>query len=210
MLAAVDRAVVLDPNNPTGERAGPDRLRRIALALGAGRLIVDAAFADGDEGTSFDPVTHEAIVLRSVGKFFGLAGIRLGFALGHKATVDALRRAVAPWGVAHPTRWIGTRALADRDWQIDQRARIRDTQAWLRARLVAAFPQQLVVSGGSFVTVFFSAEGAAAAAHAELASRAVFTRLGDNRRWLRFGLPPEHQRERLSAALRHVDGDTNP
>lgn len=204
MLADIDRAVVLDPNNPTAERAGPGRLSRIAAALGPGHLVIDAAFADCDHGASGGAVANEAVVLRSVGKFFGLAGIRLGFASGHQPTIDALHRAVEPWGVTHPARWIGTRALADRDWQIGQRARIRDAEVWLRARLVDAFPDHIIASAGSFVAVFFTTDGAATAAHHTLARRGVLTRLGDNGRWLRFGLPAQCQRERLSAGLCHV------
>ncbi|HET7314127.1 threonine-phosphate decarboxylase CobD [Salinisphaera sp.] len=201
MLANIDRAVVLDPNNPSGERAVSGRLGRFAAALGPGRLVVDAAFADCAGGLSFDPFANDAIVLRSVGKYFGLAGMRLGFAFGHKPVIEALHGAVEPWGVAHPARWIGARALADRDWQIGQNARIRDGEAWLRARLADVFPGHGIAGAGLFVTVFFPAEGAAAAAHEALARRGVLTRLGDNGRWLRFGLPLKSQRERLSQAL---------
>ncbi|MES1953633.1 threonine-phosphate decarboxylase CobD [Salinisphaera hydrothermalis] len=201
MCSELDRAVVLDPNNPTGERAAPERLGRLAAALGPGRLIVDAAFADCSDGLSFDPLDSDAVVLRSVGKFFGLAGMRLGFAFGHAATVDTLRPAVEPWGVAHPARWIGTRALADTDWQRGQRARIDDTETWLRACLTDAFPGRTIATGGLFVTVFFQGEAEAGALHDALARRGVLTRLGDNGHWLRFGLPAETQRERLSCAL---------
>lgn len=207
MLGDIDFAVVLDPNNPTGERAAADRLSRLAATLGPGRLVVDAAFADCGDGMSFDPIASDAVVLRSVGKFFGLAGMRLGFVFGHRPTVDALHRALEPWGVAHPARWIGARALLDRDWQIGQRARIRDSEIWLRARLVDIFPGHDIASAGLFVTVFFTANGEAATAHHALAGRGVLTRLGDNGFWLRFGLPAENQRERLSQALCQVEAE---
>ena len=210
MTPELDRAVVLDPNNPTGERAAFGRLGRLATALGPGRLIVDAAFADCADGVSFDALDNDAIVLRSVGKFFGLAGMRLGFAFGHEVAIEALRRAVEPWGVAHPARWIGARALFDTDWQRGQRARITDGETWLRARLADAFPGQTIASGGLFVTVFFDRETEAAGVHEALARRGVLTRLGDNGHWLRFGLPSEAQREWLSGALCDVSAHGVP
>lgn len=203
-LDEIEYAVVLEPNNPTGERAAPDQLARIAATLGAGQLIVDAAFADCCGGLAFDPTACGAIVFRSVGKFFGLAGMRLGFACGHAPLIEALRGAAAPWGVAHPARWIGRQALADRDWQAGQQARIGDAETWLCALLADAFGGQILVSAGLFATVFFADETTARAAHDALARRGVLTRLGDNGRWLRFGLPQAEARERLAAALASV------
>lgn len=203
-LANIDCAVVLDPNNPSGERAAPGQIERLASALGEGRLIVDAAFADCAGGLSFDPSDCGVIALRSAGKFFGLAGIRLGFAYGHASCIKALGNLVEPWGVSHPARWIGRQALADCAWQVSQRERIRETGVWLQALLADVFPAQSIASAGLFMTVFFADSVSAPAAHEALALQGVLTRLGDNGSWLRFGLPREGERARLVDAFREA------
>lgn len=197
----IDHAVVIYPNNPTGEAAALDRLAVVGERLGAGRLIVDAAFADCLSDPGIEALPDNAIVLRSVGKFFGLAGIRLGFAIGVGPEIESLRSAVAPWGVARPARWIGRRALADGEWQAGQQRRIRQTETWLRALLVDTFPGRPVTSAGLFATVWFDTAHEAPDCHAALAEQGVLARLGDNKRWLRLGLPNEAGRDRLAGAL---------
>ena len=200
-VAQLDHAVVLAPNNPLGDMPDTDQLRALAATLGPGRLIVDAAFMDCVDAPPALPAS--AIVLRSVGKFFGLAGIRLGFVCGPPDALAPLDEAVQPWGVAHPARWIGRRALADTAWQIDQRARIHDGQAWLRDVLAAAQGAR-IVSGGLFVTALFQNETPAPRWHAALARQGILTRLGDDNRWLRVGLAPHAARARLRAGLQRA------
>ncbi|RJS92516.1 aminotransferase class I/II-fold pyridoxal phosphate-dependent enzyme [Salinisphaera sp. Q1T1-3] len=200
MVSGLDHAVVIAPNNPTGEWPPADRLAVIAEALGPQRLIVDAAFAGCRNVRPSFPET--AIVLRSVGKFFGLAGLRLGFVSAAAATLSPLAADIRPWGVSHPARWIGVRALADGQWQSMQRHRIARAEDALVSRLRATFGSAAgIVSGGLFVSVFFDAPGPAAAWHEALARRAILTRLGDDGHWLRFGLAPDDQASRLATAL---------
>jgi cobalamin biosynthetic protein CobC len=79
--------------------------------------------------------------------------------------------------------------LLDRDWQAEQQRRIADGAHSLTTLLDAYFSRQRIVTMGLFVTVFFDDAEQATAVHEALAEQAVLTRLGDNRRWLRFGLP---------------------
>ena len=197
----LDHAVVLAPNNPLGEMPDTEQLRALAATLGPGRLIVDAAFMDCVDAPPALPAS--AIVLRSVGKFFGLAGIRLGFVYGPPDILSPLNEAVQPWGVAHPARWIGCRALADTAWQREQRARIHAGQAWLGDVLATALDARLV-SGGLFVTALFENETSAPFWHAALARQGILTRLGDDDRWLRFGLVTHTARPRLRAGLQRA------
>ncbi|ERJ18791.1 Threonine-phosphate decarboxylase protein [Salinisphaera shabanensis E1L3A] len=191
LVDTLDHAVVISPNNPTGEQAAIDTLIVLAdkLARRDGLLLVDAAFADCHGELAMDGLPANTIVLRSLGKFFGLAGLRLGFMMGRGPAIAAVGAQLQPWGVSHPARWIGRRALLDLDWQAEQQRRIADGAHSLTTLLDAYFSRQRIVTMGLFVTVFFDDAEQATAVHEALADQAVLTRLGDNRRWLRFGLP---------------------
>ena len=197
--AGLDYAVLLAPNNPLGDMPTYADCQTIADRLGTGRLIVDAAFLDCASQPPMLPET--AITLRSVGKFFGLAGIRLGFAIGPPEALADLAQRVEPWGVSHPARWVGARALADEAWQAAQRRRIADGEAWLLDCLATHMPEARLASGGLFVTACFESPHAAPAWYAALARQGVLTRLGDDNHWLRFGLVRHTQRQRLATAV---------
>ncbi|HSK39578.1 MAG TPA: threonine-phosphate decarboxylase CobD, partial [Arenibaculum sp.] len=126
--AGADVAVVTNPNNPDGRRQDPERLLRLAdeLASRNGLLVVDEAFADvaPDISLAGQAGREGMCVLRSFGKFFGLAGIRLGFALGPAALVRHLGAVLGPWAVAGPAIEIGAAALADEGWAAAMRVNL--------------------------------------------------------------------------------------
>jgi cobalamin biosynthesis protein CobC len=129
-LAAFDAGVVVNPNNPDGRIVAPTDMAHIAgtLARRGGRLIVDEAFIDVfGRYSSLIPRLPPAgaIVLRSFGKAYGLAGLRLGFAAGSSEDCARLRDAIGPWAVSGPAIEIGRRALADEAWLADAVARLR-------------------------------------------------------------------------------------
>jgi cobalamin biosynthetic protein CobC len=129
---AADVIVLVNPNNPDGRIVSRSRLVEIAADLRrrGGWLIVDEAFADFDADATLVPVLSEnAIVLRSFGKTYGLAGIRLGFAVSESSVADRFRAALGPWAISGPAIDIGRRALSDRDWRNAAReARSADAQ----------------------------------------------------------------------------------
>jgi cobalamin biosynthetic protein CobC len=115
-LAGCDVAVVVNPNNPDGRLLSIDDLQR--AAGGFGLLIVDEAFMDVVQpSASLAPALPvNAVLLRSVGKAYGLAGLRLGFAVAQADLAALLRAALGPWAVSGPAISIGQRALADSAW----------------------------------------------------------------------------------------------
>ena len=120
-LKAADLATIVNPNNPDGRTVGKDLLLALAdeLRSHGGLLVVDEAFMDvGPAGASLgDEVARgNIIVLRSFGKFFGLAGLRLGFALAPADLAARLNASLGPWPVAGPAIVIGEAALADLSW----------------------------------------------------------------------------------------------
>ncbi len=199
-----DIVVITNPNNPDGRTVAPNRLEALAEELQGrgGTLIVDEAFADLDPNLSLVPTTDRPgrLVLRSFGKFYGLAGIRLGFAITSPEVAARIRQVLGPWAVSGPALTIGTRALADRAWANETRQRLANATARLSATLQDA---GMEILGGTGLFVL--------AAHPR--AEALFERLGragiyvrafpDRPHWLRFGLPAdEAAAQRLSAALR--------
>jgi cobalamin biosynthetic protein CobC len=117
---AWDVVVLTNPNNPDGAARDPAMLDEIAdrLARRGGWLVVDEAFADVAPGLSLAGSADRPgrIVLRSFGKFFGLPGLRLGFALAPPELAGRIAAALGPWAVSVPAIEVGARALDDAAW----------------------------------------------------------------------------------------------
>jgi cobalamin biosynthesis protein CobC len=198
-LAGADLAIVVNPNNPDGRQHDPAKL--LALLPQVGRLVVDESFADSVPGLSLAPEAGRPglIVLRSFGKFYGLAGLRLGFFLGSEADVAAFAGMSGPWPVSGPAIEIGRRALLDRDWADETRARLVRWSARLD-RLTKDAGWTLV--GGTPLFRLYET-GDAGAAQERLAEAKIWSRIFANSPgWLRLGLPGgEAEWERFAAAL---------
>lgn len=128
VLDETDVMVVCNPNNPTGHSLAPACLLAWAARLAArgGWLVVDEAFADTTPHTSVGRWSGQPglIVLRSVGKFFGLAGLRLGFVGAEANVLTGLAAMLGPWAVSGPAQQIALSALSDRSWQEATRSRL--------------------------------------------------------------------------------------
>ena len=194
-----DGALVLcNPNNPDGRRIpAPDLL---ALAARHALLVVDEAFADFEPQDSLAPhlPLPAVVVLRSFGKAYGLAGLRLGFALAEPALAARIRAALGPWAVSGPALHVGAAALADAAWLHGAGHRLRADAAALDRTLAAA---GLRVTGGT--SLFRLVETPGAAAWAERLGRAgILVRSFDEAPTrLRFGIPSGTDLQRLAAAL---------
>jgi cobalamin biosynthesis protein CobC len=203
-LAQADLAVIVNPNNPDGRVIERDRLLALAAGLRAkgGLLVVDEAFMDvgpRQHSLAGDVGQGGIVVLRSFGKFFGLAGLRLGFALSDAATVEALETQFGPWAVAGPALEYGIRALADIGWQDAMRASLTDAAA----RLDSLFDRFGVpVAGGTTLFRYLSLPDAAGLFSA-LGERGVLLRHFSGRpHVLRAGLPGSQEEWlRLESAL---------
>lgn len=187
--ADADVVVVTCPNNPDGRRFARGDLIALAAALAnrGGLLIVDEAFADADGDGSIAAAADTGVVaLRSFGKFYGLPGLRLGFALGDSETAASLAAAMGPWPVSTLAAEIGATALADADWRAATIARLESASARLDALLAAAGLEPL---GGTVLFRLASFDDAAGLFE-RLGRAGVYVRhFPDNDRWLRFGLP---------------------
>lgn len=200
-MEGADLAVIVNPNNPDGRVWGVPALTRLAGRVG--RLVVDESFADPDPAQSLAPhldrLGEGVVVLRSFGKFYGLAGLRLGFALAGPQTAGRMRALAGPWAVSGPAIAIGATALADRAWQAATAARLAKDRARLCA-LVAGAGWQVVGATDLFVT---AQTGCAQTAQDRLAAARIWTRrFPYSAGWLRLGLPGSTAEwDRLEAAL---------
>jgi cobalamin biosynthetic protein CobC len=195
-----DYAVLCNPNNPTGETHS--RAALLERARGVKLLVVDEAFIDAEPLASLaDCGLDNVVVLRSLGKFFGLAGARVGCASGAPALLDRLRAALGPWAVSHPARWAARLALADCVWQAAQRERLCAASRRL-ADLLRASGLGAPTGCTLFQTI---TTPRAAEIFAALARQGILVRTFTEPRALRFGLPGSaEQWQRLTACLKEI------
>lgn len=201
-LDRLDVLLLVNPNNPTGERFSAGQLLawHARLAGRGGWLVVDEAFMDVTPGDSLAAQTGAdgLVVLRSLGKFFGLAGARVGFVLAWPALLRQLAALFGPWAVNHPAREVVRLALSDLPWQQAARAELTQHSARLAALLSAAgLPPQ-----GGTPLFHYVPTPAAAAIHDALARQGILVRRFEQPAALRFGLPGgESEWFRLASAL---------
>jgi cobalamin biosynthetic protein CobC len=203
-LGDADLAIVVNPNNPDGRLLAAADLLALAEKLGrrAGILIIDEAFMDvAPLQTSLTREVRRGyiVVLRSFGKFFGLAGVRLGFAIAAEDIAARLRASLGPWAVSGPAIAIGAIALADSAWIETTRVRLERAAHRLDQLLAGA---GLEVAGGTALFRLVQTPRTAAL-YQELGRAGILVRrFAEYPTWLRFGLPGnERAWERLASAL---------
>lgn len=198
-LAGADLAVIVNPNNPDGRCFAPKDL--LTLLPRVGRLVIDESFADAVPQLSLAPEADRPrlLVLRSFGKFYGLAGLRLGFAIGNAADVAKLATASGPWPVSGAAIAIGCRALHDDAWAKDTSERLaRDC---IRLDDMARAQGWTLVGGTPLFRLYETAD--AIAAQERLARGQIWSRVfAQQPTWLRLGLPGgESEWARLTEVL---------
>lgn len=203
LAAATPYVLLCNPNNPTGDRhpraVAVDAAQQ--LKKRGGWLILDEAFIDPTPEESLTPLagTDEApnlIVFRSLGKFFGLAGARVGFLFAAPDLLARMADAMGPWAVAGPSRELARQALQDLGWQAATRAALSAAGQRLHDML-----QDLgeVRSTALFSTLTIHQSGEC---HEFLARRGILVRRFEQQPLLRFGLPGcETDWQRLQTAI---------
>ncbi|WGZ95073.1 MAG: threonine-phosphate decarboxylase CobD [Candidatus Thiothrix putei] len=202
-LPQLDVLVVVNPTNPTARYYDADILWNWLLALRRhdGWLVVDEAFMDAWDDSLirfWKTPPQQLVVLRSLGKFFGLAGVRLGFVWAKPEWLQQLAALQDDWSVSHPARWAGKQALADAAWQQQQTIRLVKASARLQ-RLLAKHYGVAVSSTQLFAYVPLPA---AQQEFVRLAQLGILVRLFQHPPALRFGLPAsESQWRRLKQGI---------
>lgn len=213
-----DIVLLINPNNPTGEhypKAYVDQLHKDIHAK-QGLLIIDEAFMDATPeesmvqafrrlnsatpqqvGAKHQDYSDALIILRSVGKFFGLAGIRLGFVLANETWLNAMALLLGPWAVSGPALFVGEQALADKRWQEEQRVVLWRLSSALQSTLKQLFTQPV---HGTLLFKTVHTPNAPAIFDA-LCQQGIYVRLCDEKDALRFGIANEQGLIRLKDAL---------
>lgn len=188
-LDNLDVLVVVNPNNPTGLSLTPDRLLdwHARLAQRGGWLVVDEAFMDNTPHLSLAAHANQVglIVLRSFGKFFGLAGVRLGFVLAERKLLKLLAEQLGPWAVSGPTRVVGQVCL--RDTLGHARQRLRSEEA--SQRLAQLLERHGFEPQGGCALFQWLTTSHAEQLHEFMARRGILLRIFTHNSSLRFGLP---------------------
>lgn len=199
-LAGTDLAVVVNPNNPDGRRVPPGALRDLAGRVGT--LVVDESFADPSPELSVASLAGDLpglYVLRSFGKFYGLAGLRLGFVLGTEQAIAQLSDLAGPWPISGAAIAIGQQALADTTWACATVERLRaEVERIDRIAQGAGWP---LVGGTELFRLYRTPD--AVGAQDQLAQARIWSRIFP---WspdlIRLGLPgSETEWQRLEGAL---------
>ena len=198
-----DLVLVTNPNNPDGRLFDKNDLTALAKQLHAHNrlLVVDEAFMDvgpPDASMASEVGRGGVVVLRSFGKFFGLAGVRLGFALAAPDVAARLRARLGPWAVSGPALAIGTEALADRAWTEEMRHRLGSGIVRLDKILAAV---NLDIIGGT--SLFRLVRGHASELFHHLGRAGIIVRIfPEDPSWARFGQPAaENDWQRLELAM---------
>ncbi|WP_339897718.1 threonine-phosphate decarboxylase [uncultured Gilvimarinus sp.] len=201
----VHHAVVINPNNPTAELCPLNTLEFLHSSL-PGVVLVDEAFIDAlalPSAAHLLPHCPRLCVLRSLGKFFGLAGIRLGFLLSSGELFGQMQQVLGPWAVSHPAQWMGERALNDKAWQLAHKLRLRDAQQQLQTILQGfARERYTIASGGLFVTLRGS-WSTLMTLHQGLAEQGIYTR------WCHWPEPVESRVAVANKAVSHPSLNTS-
>ena len=195
---------VVNPNNPTGTVLTQAELAAIVgpIRRKGGLLVIDEAFADEDDSLSILPNVarlDHTLVFRSLGKFYGAAGVRLGFAMTSHPVAERLKGAMGAWPISAAALALGEAALSDENWKLEHRKKLKAAAADLDSLLTEAGLQLL---GGT--SLFrFAAMDASEEVFAKLAWHGILTRPFAHRSALRFGLPKDAtEAARLREALR--------
>ncbi|WP_341366872.1 threonine-phosphate decarboxylase [Yoonia sp. BS5-3] len=188
-----DVMVAVHPNNPDGRLWSKTELT-------AKSIIIDESFGDVAPDASLMRLADRpgTVILKSFGKFWGLAGLRLGFAIGDPAIIGQLRDLLGPWQVSGPALHIGAEALADPTWADETRTRLQKDALRLDTLLISKGAEPL---GGTTLFRLYRVQNARAAQD-QLARHHVWSRVfpyADD--WLRLGLPPTDRWAQLQDAL---------
>lgn len=202
-LAGADLAVIVNPNNPDGRYYSRETF--VSLAEKVGILVVDESFVDAHASDSLNGgiLPNNVIILKSFGKFFGLAGLRLGFAIAQGTLGDRLKDRAGPWPVSGVAIEVAVAAYEDAKWQAESRTRL----AYDAARLdVLALNVGWSLVGGTDLFRTYLVKDSEKAQNA-LAEHRIWSRIFPySNNWIRLGLPEPERFDHVVRAFTALSG----
>lgn len=214
-----DVVVIINPNNPSTQLVDSQLIHQAAARHSATMFVVDEAFIDTQPQQSMlsKPLPDNVVVLRSMGKFFGLAGLRVGVCAANRAICQLLTTELGPWPIATASQQLATQALLDQPWQQQAMKQLQQRSTLLADELnhtiPGALPGTQVLQSDLFVTLQCTCANTARYLHEALMEQAVLTRLFVSQGLVRVGLVRPVQdkvfSERLRQALDNISTTLN-
>lgn len=201
-INAADVVLLCNPNNPTATQFSPQDLLNLhaKLANRGGWLVVDEAFMDATPQHSIAQHAHldGLFVLRSLGKFFGLAGARVGFLLSKQTQLNKLQEELGPWTINGASRFIAKQALSDKTWQQNTRVQLAENSQ----RLAILLERYGLTPRAGTALFQYVQTNSAEIWQRHLAKQGILVRLFPEIPALRFGLPTGDGWDKLERALK--------
>ena len=189
IISDVDVIILINPNNPTGETYSRKQLLNWHKHMQShhGWLIVDEAFIDSEDYASMVELSNQSglIVLRSIGKFFGLAGVRVGFVFAEIDLLNSLNEMTGHWPISGPSRYLTTKALLDTTWQEETIVNLNESSQAMYDLITSSL--DIIPSGTNLFKTIMHEK--AEYIFDLFARQGVLIRLLDNKKGIRLGLP---------------------
>ena len=199
-LSNADLIILVNPNNPDGLVV--ERSKILELTSYAKEIIIDESFADLRPEISMVPYIKDKdiTIFKSIGKFFGLPGMRLGFVIAKYSKIRAFKKLIGPWNISGPALEVGLRALSDHDWIKRTKLRLDEGSGRLIKMLAGSKRLKVIGSTGLFILI---ETPDAKNAQVHFAERKIWTRVFDySDKWMRIGIPGDEKSwRRLEGAL---------
>ena len=205
----IDVLILINPNNPTGEVYTREQLLKWHQKLQShqGWLIVDEAFIDCESINSLLDFSQQPglIVLRSIGKFFGLAGVRSGFVFAEQSLLEKMNEILGPWALSGVSRYITKKALIDTIWQEQTKKSLKQSSQTMHDLIITN--TGITPTG----TVLFKTimHPQAEQVFELFAQQGLLVRLLDNKQGIRIGLPKKDQWEKIRQVFQYVFSHVN-
>ena len=205
-----DAVVIINPNNPTGKTESVTDIIDLATRLQSlqGHMILDEAFMDPTPQKSVfaqvQTLPECLIVLRSMGKFFGLAGLRLGFVHCNEHIKQKLLQRLGPWAVSNPAAYVGELALRDKHWHQSAREQLQESRIKLQELLQRQVPAISLQSTHLFCTLQLT-DTNALSLYNHCAEHGILLRHFPQWGKIRVGLTTKSGMARLKSALKCWD-----
>lgn len=204
--------VIINPNNPTGKFFDRNVISKYHATLKQlnGLLVIDEAFMDvmpNEQSYCSQVNDSHSLVLRSFGKFFGLAGIRIGFLVADNAWCQTFKALLGPWQVNGPAQIIAQHALSNKLWKEKQKDTLHLLRKVQEKLFLQVLPNDLLVDIKGcdlFIALHFNHPDIAKNLYHLLCKQGVYCRLADEQDTLRFGITTEETLGRLEISLRNA------
>ncbi|WP_419813051.1 aminotransferase class I/II-fold pyridoxal phosphate-dependent enzyme [Bacterioplanoides sp.] len=195
-----DILILINPDNPSGQCWSHQQIALLQQKLSAnyGWLILDAAFAEVSNNQPLQ-LRDNTLVLTSVGKFFGLAGLRIGAAFIGEQYCDVLKQRLGPWPVSGLSLWLATQALSDTSWQMKNRQKLQRIH---RLMLEACAELPVVGSSDLFITL---EHPNVEQWQQKMVQQKIWTRCFKEQKRLRIGMPEFNRFEKVRTVLKQLD-----